>query len=280
MTKNQNSPPAADERSQELDGISRRLVAARLAAEPMSDFPGQLPQTLDDAYAIQAASIARWPDDVAGWKIGMLSAADQDRFQSERLAGPIFRSAVQTIEPGSCTTLPIYVGGFAAVEAEFVIELGETVPPSENDYSDDDLIGLISSLYAGVEIASSPMASINQIGPMCVIPDFGNNAGLLLGPVISDWRSRSLESMTAKVTVDDEIVGDAGANAIAGGPLQALRFLIGVFGSRGMELPKGTLVSTGASTGIHDVVVSSTARVEFGSIGWFDFRFEPMPPRQ
>jgi 2-keto-4-pentenoate hydratase len=280
MTKHKKSPPAVDERSQALDAISRRLVAARLSAEPLSDFPGQLPQTLVDAYAIQAASIARWPDVVAGWKIGMLSAADQDRFKSERLAGPIFRSAIQKIEPGSCTTLPIYVGGFAAVEAEFVVELGETVRPSEKDYSDDELIGLMSSLYAGVEIASSPMAAINQIGPMCVISDFGNNSGLLLGPPIPDWVARPLESMTAKVFVDGKVVGDAGASAIAGGPLQALRFLIQIFGSRGEELPEGTLISTGASTGIHDVVVSSTARVEFGSIGWFDFRFEPMMPRQ
>lgn len=280
MSVPQNPNPATHNISEEQDAISRRLVAARANADVLSDYPGQLPETLADAYTIQAASIARWPDDVVGWKIGMLPPADREHFGVDRLAGPIFRSMVHRTEPSTCTTMPIYVGGFAAVEAEFVIELGTTVPPTEKDYTDDELIDLVSSLYAGVEIASSPMAAVNDLGPTSVISDFGNNAGLLVGPSIPDWSSRTLESMTAKVTVDGEVVGDAGASAIAGGPLQALRFLIGNFGSRGKELPKGTLVSTGASTGIHEVEVSSSSRVEFGSIGWFDFKFEPMSPRQ
>ncbi len=273
------SPPLGakadiDGLSRELDAISRRLVAARMAAEALPDFPGALPDSLDDAYAIQTASITRWGDTVAGWKIGMIPADHRLLVGDERLAGPIFKSSIVRIESGATRTMPIYEGGFAAVEAEFVLELGCAIHPSGTEYSDADLIDLVSSLYVGVEIASSPMAAINLLGPTCVVSDFGNNAGLLLGPAVADWKSRDLDSMTAKVMIDGAVVGDATANAIPGGPLAALRFLLGFAAARSIELPEGTLISTGAATGIHDVSVSSAARVDFSSFGWFNVMFE------
>ena len=169
--------------------------------------------------------------------------------------------------------MPIYAGGFAAVEAEFILELGHAVHPSEREYSDADLIDLVSSLFVGAEIASSPMAAINELGPTCVVSDFGNNAGLLLGPAVANWSSRDLDSLTAKVMIDGAVVGDATASAIPGGPLAALRFLLGLAAIRNIELPAGTLISTGAVTGIHRVTESSAAHVDFGPSGRFDVRF-------
>ena len=48
---------------------------------------------------------------------------------------------------------------------------------------------------------------------------------------------------------------------------------------KGIELPKGTLVSTGMITGVHDVRIGSNARVDFGAPGWFDVSFEPIYPQ-
>ncbi len=262
------------------DAISRALVGARSRAEPLGAFPGAVPQTLDQSYAIQAASIARWPDSVVGWKVGLLSPADQDRYAAERLVGPIFSSQVHTVSTGSRTVMPIYVGGFAAVEAEFVFRLGATVAPVERDWSDDELTALVAGLHIGAEIASSPMAEINNLGPTVVVADFGNNAGLLVGPEIPDWRNVPPAELPSKVIVDGEVVGEASAAAIPGGPLGALRFVVGLSARRGLSLPTGTLISTGASTGIHDIDTSSISRVEFGDYGWFDVTFESMPGSQ
>ncbi len=265
--------------SKQDDAISCCLVNARLNAIALPDFPGDLPDTLEQAYAIQSASIVRWPDAVAGWKIGFMPAADRSRFSVERLAGPIFKSSIHRIEPGSCKSMPIFVGGFAALEAEFILELGGTVKPSDSERSDRELSAVVCAMYVGAEIASSPMAGINQLGPICVVSDFGNNAGLLLGPKISDWKSRSLDSLSAKVTVDGVVVGNANANAIPGGPLQALRFLIGLCARQGIELPKGTLISTGAATGIHNVSLTSRVRLDFSDVGYFEVAFEAMSPK-
>jgi 2-keto-4-pentenoate hydratase len=246
----------------------------------LPDFPDRLPETLEQAYAIQTASIERWPDEVAGWKVAMLPVADRERFPSERLAGPVFRSLIHTVEAGSRKVLPVYERGFAAIEAEFVLELGVTVRPTGRDYSDEELAEIVTAVYCGAELASSPMAVVNQRGATSIISDFGNNAGVLVGPSIPDWRSRTLDSLPVTVTVDDSLVGSATAAAIPGGLLQALRFLVDHCATRGAELPAGTLVSSGAVTGVHDVQMQSIARIDYGSFGWFEVAFEPKTPRQ
>lgn len=280
MSVREKTGIAHDESAPELSAISRRLVAARMNAEPLPAFPGELPRDLEGAYAVQAASMAVWPDEIAGWKVGMVPESFRGSLDAERLAGPIFKSTVFDIEPGGSITMPIFEGGFAAVEAEFVFRLKRTVEPAIREWSDQDLVDVIGALHVGAEIASSPMAEINNIGPCCVVSDFGNNAGLVVGPDIPDWRRQSPDSLTVAVTVDGVIVGTSTAGAIEGGLLQALRFLLRVSAARGLTLAEGTYVSCGAVTGIHDVTVDSKATVDFGAFGAFDVSFEAMRPHQ
>ncbi len=264
--------------SKTYDAISRRLVAARLSTDPLQEFPIQLPTTLEQAYAIQGMSIERWPDQVAGWKVAKLSPQDSARLGAERLTGPVFKSAIETVAPGGSLVWPVYEGGFAAVEAEIVLMLGKTVPPVRREYSDVELVGLVSAAYAGAEVASSPMAAVNERGPTSIISDFGNNAGVIVGPEIPDWSTRRPGFLTVTVIVDDAIVGEKPADAIVGDPLQALRVLVETCAQRGIELPAGTLVSSGAVTGVHDVTITSIARIDFGPLGRFDLTFAPRQP--
>lgn len=260
------------------DAISERLVNARLRATPLSDFPGSLPVTLEQAYAIQSASIERWQDEVVAWKVAKLPAIDRDRFPAERLIGPVFRSSIKRIASDSFAEMSVYDGGFAAIEAEYALELGETVSPSDNEYSDSELVDLVSAVYGAAEVASSPLPMINSIGAMAVIPDFGGNCGLVIGPEIPNWRSLPAGSLTTSVTIDNVKVGETTTEAIERDPLQALRFLIELCGRRGIELLKGTLVSTGATTGVHDMGVSSSSQLNFGIFGSFEVRFEAATP--
>lgn len=260
------------------DAISRCLIDARLNAQLLPDFPVQLPETLEQAYAIQSMSIERWPDEIAGWKIAKLSAENQARLKSERLVGPVFKSSVRAIEPGASMVMPVYDGGFAAVEAEIVFRLGVTIPPGDRTWSDQELVDTVAAAYCGVEIASSPMAVVNKRGPTSVVSDLGINAGVVVGPEITDWADRQAGFVTATVRVDGVAVGTNPVDAISGGPLQALRCLISNAAGRGIQLPAGSLASTGAITGVHDVKVSSVARIDFGPLGWFELTFEPIAP--
>ncbi|MEL7312176.1 MAG: 2-keto-4-pentenoate hydratase [Pseudomonadota bacterium] len=262
-----------------MDNISKHLVNARMSAHPLPQFPGELPGTLSEAYSIQSASVSRWPDQVSGWKVGGIPHELRESLGAPRLAGPIYRSSVHKVKPGEEKSMRIFDGGFAAVEAEFVFELAETIKPIEREYSDATLIDVVSALHIGAEIASSPMADINRIGPVCVVCDFGNNNGLLVGPSIPDWDKQPPADLTARVCVDGIEVGRASADTVEGGLLQSLRFLITLSAQRGVTLHAGTFVSCGALTGIHDVTTASKADVDFGAFGAFKVRFEAVQPR-
>ena len=268
-------PDPLERISRDDDALSSRLVDARRHARVLDEFPGQLPATLEQAYDVQAASVCKWPDDVVGWKVARLPPHDRPRFPAERLVGPVFRSSVRTVEPGAVTDGSILDGGFAVIEAEFVLELGTAISPGQEIRSDEDIARHVSRAYGGAEIASSPMLDVIELGATAIISDLGLNTGVVVGPEIADFAALPADAHSVRVSVDGALVGEAQPGPIVGEPFKALRILIEHCASQGIELPRGTLVSTGLLTGAHAVRAGSLARVDFGPFGWFEVRFQP-----
>ncbi len=247
--------------------IAGRFVRARLDRAALADFPGEIPETLDAAYAVQDAAIAQWPDALRGWKVGRILEPWLSRFGADRLVGPIFARAIQEALPGQEVHFPAFVGGFAAVEAEFIVRLAADAPPGKTSWTAQEASALAGEMFAGIEPAGSPLASINDLGPAAIVSDFGNNAGLILGPPIPTWRDLSLDRLTTETFVDGQSVGRGTAASVPGGPLAALAFALGCCAKRGLPLKAGQLVSTGATTGVHQVQPGQRARVVFRGIG-------------
>ncbi|MCS6627349.1 hypothetical protein N0B44_31020 [Roseibacterium beibuensis] len=244
--------------------IARAFVDARRAGRALAAYPASEPVSLDAAYAIQDEAIALWPDRIAGWKLGRINAPHDTRYGAGRLAGPIFSRAVWTA--GTVPTrFGVIDGGFAAVEAEYVLELGESAP-DRGDWTAAEAGSLVARVFTGVEIAGSPFAGINDHGPAVTASDFGNNAGLILGGEIAGWRDR-LAGLTCTMSIDDAVIGRGGAASIPGGPLDSLAFLLNLLHRRGRRLEAGQLVSTGAATGVHDIVAGQRAVADFGEDG-------------
>jgi 2-keto-4-pentenoate hydratase len=247
--------------------IAQGFVSARLSATALPGFPGTIPDSLEGAYACQDAAIAIWPDEVAGWKVGRIVPPWLARFSAERLVGPVFRDAIQIARPGETLIMPVFEGGFAAVEAEFVFRLGAGAPPGKTQWTEDEAAALVDALHVGIETAGSPLAPINDLGPAVVVADFGNNAGLMVGPAIPNWRRRSLDSLASETLVDGHSVGKGSAACVPGGPLAALVFTLTRCAERGLPLKAGHYVSTGATTGIHLVHAGDSAHAIFRDIG-------------
>jgi 2-keto-4-pentenoate hydratase len=256
--------------------IAMRLVSARLDARALAEFPGPLPETLEQSYATQEVAIHVWPDEIVGWKIGLVGAELRERLGSTRVSGPIFSKAVRTAGAGE-TEFPVFVGGFAAVEAEFVFRMGADAPAAKFAWSEDEAARYVEALHIGVETAGSPMAFINDLGATVVASDFGNNAGLILGPEVKDWRKR-LPDLTAMTEIDGCKVGEGKAMNIPGGPMAGLTFLLEHLAKRGRPLRAGQYVSSGAVTGVHDIKEGQRARLSFGAEGEILCRAVPAQP--
>lgn len=253
--------------------IARRHVHARRRALALPTYPGALPPSLDAGYDIQDKAIALWHSAIAGWKVGRIPDAWQARLGEERLVGPVFADAVQRADAGMPARFAVIDGGFAAVEAEYVFVLGSDAPPRQREWTCAQALAQVSALHVGVELAGSPLPQINVLGPPVVVSDFGNNAGLILGPEVPDWRAMLGEresTLRCAVEIDGVVVGEGRASDIAGGLAESLRFALARCARRGMPPRAGMVVSTGAVTGIHDILAGQSARVRFDGIGAID----------
>lgn len=247
--------------------IAAAFVSARRAARALPGYPGVIPATLAQAYLIQDAAIALFPDTVAGWKVGRVPPDLQARLGEERVAGPTFAGALRRPLKGETVALPAIAGGFAAVEGEFIYRLAVDAPGGKTSWTAEEALAVVAALHVGVEFAGSPLKTINDLGSTVVASDFGNNAALIVGPEIAGWRDRADASLSCESFIDGRSVGVGTAASVPGGPAPALAFLLGHCAARGLPLKAGMYVTTGAATGIHEISAGQTARVSFGEFG-------------
>lgn len=265
-----NTPSLTADRQSQHDmaqAIAKRLVESRRNAEALAEFPGKIPANLKDAYHVQDAAIQLNGQLIGGWKVGRIPLDLEDQFGIDRLAGPIFASTIHEVASDAVVEMPVFAGGFAAVEAEFIAVIANDAPADKSIWTADEANAMISDLRIGLEIASSPLSTINELGPAVVVSDFGNNFGLVVGPSIKDWRSRSLETMSCRTRIGDQLAGEGGAFKLTGGFVRSVQFLLELTARRGLPLRAGDLVATGQTTGIHDIAVGQTGTTDFGDDG-------------
>jgi 2-keto-4-pentenoate hydratase len=248
----------------EARDIASAFVAARRDGTAIREFPGARPVDLAGAYAIQDWALSLWDRPVGGWKVGRINPPMDAILGANRLVGPAFQDAIFTAtqEPRQFET---FEGGFGAAEAEFMLRLApQDGPPPANRA---EAMGWIDEVRIGIEIASSPYSRINADGPCVTIADHGNNAGLLLGPVIERGHWERLDDVDVSLSIDGRIVGQATTATMLDGPFGAAQFLIGNLLSRGITPKAGWWISSGAITGVHEVSPGSHVMASFRGMG-------------
>jgi 2-keto-4-pentenoate hydratase len=242
------------------DAVAAQLVGARREGRSLAGFPGAAPTSMTEAYQIQERAISRWPDSLAGWKIGYIPADRRELGDPDRLVGPIWdRQCHRGDERPSAVEVGVFVAGFAAVEAELVVRLGQDLPARE-EWTADEAAGLEQDLLVGIEVASSPIPDINSLGPTVIAADFGNNNGLVLGPVLAPWPSAAPVELSC--SVDGRLVGEGSADNLPGGIHHGLATALTILGRRGRPVRAGMVFATGAITGIHPIEPGQHCRVE------------------
>lgn len=242
--------------------VAEAFCHARAAAQSISEFPGELPRDLAEAYAVQALAIEIWDDAVSGWKVGRIAGDNAARFGEDRLLGPVFAETVANLEDG--VAFPAITGGFAALEAELIAVIDRPIGANEIPSDPLDCLGLVRHWNVGFEAAGSPLASIGDSGPLATIAGFGNNLALLVGPQVDVDDPDRVE---CTVTIGQLAVGPVEAGQLPGGPLGALHFALRKLAALGNAIEGGMLVSTGAITGVHRVEIGQICHADFSPGG-------------
>lgn len=250
-------------------GIAEAFVRARREASSLRAYPGPRPASLAEAYRIQDAAMRLDGRPIGGWKVGRIPEPDATTLGSNRLAGPIFADAVVEADPDPAAFAPMaaFPGGFIALEAEFMLRLRVPARHADPPRDDAQTLAWVDQVRIGIEVASSPYAGINDDGPCVTISDFGNNAGVLLGPPIPDWRTRDLCAIEVSMEVPGREHVRATAERMLDGPFGSVRFLLDNLRRRGIEAQSGWWISSGAVTGVHVVRIGDGAVARFDGIG-------------
>jgi len=244
--------------------VAVQFVRARLGGRALSVYPGTVPDNLASAYQCQENAIDSWPDQIVGWKVARIPKEWAEKFPEPRLVGPVFSRNLHIVVNGASPACPVFEGGFAAVETELVIRVGADAPADKTDWSLTEAAEYVGSMHIGVEVASSPLATLNELGSGAVISDFGNNWGVVVGKPIDDWQR--IPSISCETFVGGESVG-ARAASIEQGPLSALAFTLGKCAARGRPLRANSFITTGMITGVHDIRIGQQSRHVFAGYG-------------
>ncbi len=246
--------------------MAEAFVAARREKRALVTYPGEAPTEMGGAYRIQDLAIEIDGREIAGWKVGKINPPDDERLASNRLAGPIFADSVVHAASGEAPQMPVFADGFAAAEAEFLLHVAAgwdgTVPKDDAATRD-----LLDAVHLGIEVASSPYPGINADGPPVTVSDYGNNYGMIVGPVLKGWETIDFDGIQVRLEIDGEVAGEATTATMLDGPLGAVRFLLGNLAARGIDCSDGTWVSTGAVTGVHQVAPGQKVIATFAGQG-------------
>ena len=243
------------------DLVAAELVAARREGRSLTRFPGAAPASMAEAYRIQELAMSRWQDKLVGWKIGYIAADRRSAGDPDRLVGPIWSQQCHHSEERTFPAeVGIFAAGFAAVEAELVIRLGQDLPARDGGgWTAKEAADLKQQLLVGIEVASSPIPDINALGPTVIAADFGNNNGLVLGSILTDRPGGAAVQLACYV--DEHLMGEGSAENLPGGLHHGLATALNILASRDQPVRAGMVFATGAITGIHPILPGQHCRV-------------------
>lgn len=250
-----------------MNSIASNFVQARRMALAIAQYPGVVPDDSVAAYAVQESAINLWAEPVAGWKVARIAPnwppGSAEKFPEPRLNGPVFGRNVH-LAKNAVPSCPVFDGGFAAVETEVVICVGRDAPIDKTQWTIAEALEYIGTVHMGIEVASSPLATLNDLGAGAVISDFGNNWGVVVGNEIADWRN--IKVIDCEAFIDGISVG-ARPVSMEQGPFDAFAFTLGKCAARARPLKAGMWITTGMITGVHDIRIGQQSRHVFKGIG-------------
>lgn len=261
----------------QTDTIAAALVAARAKLRATDGFPGDVPDTPEEAYAVQYAAMRLRGHGLAGFKVGGVPQPFANAFPGGWLAGPISSEQVYAVDKNGTVDFPAFEGGMAAYEAEYMLTLSGLSRLSGPVSTLDAAKAFVSGINIGAEIAGSPFRGTNGLGPGAIISDFGVQGGIVLGPAVALSELDRIGSVKVEVAIDQDNPFTAYPRMDDSGPFGALQFLLNHIQTLPNDIivPDTLILSSGAITGVHQSRTDTSALFDFGAFGRFTVRLVP-----
>lgn len=238
------------------------------------------PQTLSEAYQVQAALVERLLSRLGGGQIGYKIACTNGSAQALlQVDGPFYGSLLST------TTFKLAYGPaprfdsrnytVRAIEAEFSFEIGADVPHRADPYQPSELIPFIRAVFPSIELVDWRFNDFGVAGGLAILADNAIHAAHVLGrPVMmTELTAVDFAEIPVELFVNGALKERGSGREVLGSPLIALSFLVEELAGQGRTLRAGEIVTTGVATDIYLAVAGDHLMADFGPLGQVELRF-------
>lgn len=246
----------------DIAGIAAQIVGYRRDGRKLAAGSWQLGSE-DDANAIQDLVAKYIAEPVAGWKIGAVDAAGQQRLGLSRpFIGRAFRSRVWQ-SPASVRGLRM---PDCIPESEFAFRLARDLPVRPQSYAPDEVTDAIATCHLAFELVDFSFADRSGMKGRDFVADNGGCAGLVVGPEVIAWRRMTLSDIPIELRIDGDVIahGFAKPREVL---LERVAWLAEHLRGRGIGMTAGQVVATGNWTGMTPMRSGQRAVAQFGDLG-------------
>ena len=240
------------------------LAAARVAGIKLQEYPGPVPASLAEAYAVQAeaALLTGWTQ--VGWKIGCTSKEAQRALSTDApFPGPVYRERLFS----SGDTVPTDATNTRLAEPEVAFFMKNSLSPRATPYEVDEVLAAVAEVVPAIEVVN-PRLPGGFSDPLCwFIADGALNDALVLGDPVKPMARQAYAALRVVVTVNGAPKTEGSGAMALGGPELALTWLANHLSARGLALGAGYVVSTGVVTGLFSAAPGDEVEADFGPLG-------------
>lgn len=254
----------------EIDAAASDLLAAERDRRQIGLLTLRHPEmTLDDAYAIQSAQMARKLAQgrrIIGWKIGLTSKAMQDAL------------GIDTPDSGVLYDDMLFAGGAAVPAGRFIqprieAEIAFVMKaPLQGEVTRDEVLAATGYVAPALEILDTRILRADpvtrQARRICdTVSDNAANAGIVLGIARHAPGDFDLRWVGAIVTSGDQVVATGLGAAVLNDPVTGLIWLARRMARYGQRIEAGQVVLSGSFIGPVECPPGTRIHADFGPFG-------------
>ena len=250
---------------QQADKAAAALFAVWQSGGTMAGLPADAqPASIDDAYDVQDALIAKLGKKAVGWKLAHSAPA---ALQKSGLKAPPFGRLLDGTLLESGAKIARAKFRLPKLEAEIAFKLGRAMGRRDKPYTRDEAAAAVATTHLAIEAAASRYTDPSQASITAFVADNSASGYLVVGKTVADWRARDFRVGPVKLTLDGKTLAEAAAHESRCDPLLVLAQCASELSRRGLGLKAGDIVTTGSHVAPQAVPGSGTIEADFGPLG-------------
>lgn len=230
-----------------------------------------VPESIIEAYNLQADYETNSKYDLLGWKIAATSIEGQKHIGVD---GPIAGRLIKERSYKSGDMLSLVNNQMKKVEAEFSFKLNKDMAKKNISYTYDEVLECIESICPAIEIPDSRFLNFDKIGKKILIADNACAGEYIIGNTpTKSWKHINLKKFKVGCYKNNQLIGYGIGSNVLEDPIKALTWLINELNKYDIILYSGQTILTGTCIKPITVAGGDYIVMDFYELGKVDCYF-------